>query len=193
MKKTEEFRPSHLKYKHKNNKNRAIESNKLMPEQSTSKLTSLGPGEGWPCFDLCLSECERAGVQRLNVTSADNLLVVQSVRGESSQHIYCMFFLVWLEKTQTRRVHWEPPQTQEQRQTVPLWFSVCMCVRGLCFNILSIAAFSPSAGCHVKCVTAVDWWLCDTFQAHLPLWRPPGHRLWHRGQWRIPQLLQAQQ
>lgn len=49
-----------------------------MPEQATSKLTSVGPGEGWPCFDLCLSECERAGVQRLNVTSADNLLVVQS-------------------------------------------------------------------------------------------------------------------
>lgn len=143
-----------------------------MPEQPTSKLTSLGPGEcckmksrGSPCFDLCLSECERVGVchqtpcvsrgccaaafwkclsakTKVCVTSTDNFLVVQSVRGESSQRIYCMLtvFLVWFDQVLWKNTNQEnslgtSPNSENRDRLCHCGFLVhmlkCVCVQEL--------------------------------------------------------------
>lgn len=143
-----------------------------MPEQPTSKLTSLGPGEcckmksrGSPCFDLCLSECERVGVchqtpcvsrgccaaafwkclsakTKVCVTSTDNFLVVQSVRGESSQRIYCMLtvFLVWFDQVLWKNTNQEnslgtSPNSENRGRLCHCGFLVhmlkCVCVQEL--------------------------------------------------------------
>lgn len=188
-----------------------------MPDQPTSKLTSLGlartaklkveagaalmcvypSAKEWVCVPpnrVWLGCCAAVFAKR---TRTVFLRCSQSV---AITHILCINSpgLVWPTSMKKKTYHESLlgtfPALENRERLCFSHLNVCVCA-GFCLNALQYSCISKSSISwsprHMK--WRAGFLFLFLFQASLPLWRPPGHRLRHRGQWRFSQLVQTQQ